>query len=310
MLKLLVLLGSFAWSPTADSLRLETINGKQFIIHQVEARETLFGISRRYGVVMASVIEANPDADGGIEVGQILRIPYSGKKRVTDASSTHEVGPKETLFGISRMYNVTVDDLKAWNNLTSNDLNLGQTLIVRKPLTPTPQDKPAPVAISHTVKEKETLYGIARQYGVKVQDLRAWNNLDESAGLKPGQTLVVSKPDGTQPVTETATTKNPAPATITISERALGSAEVRENGNAAVMEGTEGNRKYLALHRTIKTGAIVKVRNPLSNKEVFVRITGPLPATDTTDTLIRISKSAYDQIGSGPSTVVEVIYYP
>ena len=72
MLKLLVLLGSFAWSPTADSLRLETINGKQFIIHQVEARETLFGISRRYGVVMASVIEANPDADGVIEVGQIL----------------------------------------------------------------------------------------------------------------------------------------------------------------------------------------------------------------------------------------------
>jgi len=96
-----------------------------------------------------------------------------------------------------------------------------------------------------------------------------------------------------------------------IYEGVRGSDEVKEGGLAELIEGTEGNRKYLALHRTAKVGSIVKVRNELNNREVFVRIVGPLPDTGVNDKLVvKISKSAYDRLGAiDPKFRVEVTYY-
>src|SRR5260370_34905649 len=59
-----------------DSLRMETINGKQYIIHQVDPKETLFSISRRYGVPVTDLAQENPSAGSGISVGQLLKCPY------------------------------------------------------------------------------------------------------------------------------------------------------------------------------------------------------------------------------------------
>src|SRR6478609_10006458 len=117
----------------ADSLRLETINGKTFVIHQVGERETLYGISRRYGATIPSILEFNPTADGGLAVGTILKVPYVPKSKAqTSAGLVHTVAPKETLFSISKLYNVTIDDLKTWNNLKDYALSTGQQLVVKK----------------------------------------------------------------------------------------------------------------------------------------------------------------------------------
>src|SRR5271154_1014598 len=128
----IIFLAVFAWSNPhlpADSLRTETINGKVFIIHKVDEHETLYGISRRYFVPIASILEFNPAADGGLEIGQLLKIPFTPKDKVLTTDGTvHKVAPKETLFSISKLYNVSVDDLKAWNNLKDNSLSTGQEL--------------------------------------------------------------------------------------------------------------------------------------------------------------------------------------
>src|SRR6187402_2762807 len=89
----------------SDSLRLETVNGQTFIVHLVGEKETLFALSKRYGVTIARILEFNPTADGGIEAGQLLKVPYVPKGRTQTAEGTvHKVQPKETLFSISRMY--------------------------------------------------------------------------------------------------------------------------------------------------------------------------------------------------------------
>src|ERR1700755_2896666 len=94
----------------SDSLRLETVNGQTFIVHLVGDKETLFGLSKRYGVTIARILEFNPSADAGIESGQLLKVPYVPKGRTQTAEGTlHKVQPKETLFSISRMYGVSVD---------------------------------------------------------------------------------------------------------------------------------------------------------------------------------------------------------
>ncbi len=336
-----IFLSIISWTnPSApmDSLRMETINGKQFIIHQIDAKETLYGISRRYGVPITSILEQNPTADGGLAVGQTLKIPYvaKAKTRVVSGNRVHKVAPKETLFSISKLYDVSVDDIKAWNNLTTNSLSAGQELVIKKKSSIAEVKLPETKSIKtvHTVAAKETLYTVARQYGITVQQLKEWNGITGDE-LKLGQTLFVA-----QPMYDTSTIVKPEvkvaevkpieaketiaivkpevklqpevkETTIRISEKVTGSDEVKEGGLAELIEGTDGNRKYLALHRTAKVGTILKVRNELNNREVFVRVAGPLPDIGlNTNVVLKISKSAYDRLGAiDPKFRVEVTYY-
>src|SRR5260221_1973215 len=117
-----------------DSLRMETINGKQYVIHQVDPKETLFSISRRYGVPVTDLAQENPSAGSGLSVGQILRVPFIPrvKPRTENGNVVHKVAPKETMFSISKQYDVSLDDLKKWNNLTDNALNVGQDIVIKK----------------------------------------------------------------------------------------------------------------------------------------------------------------------------------
>src|SRR5882762_11932390 len=108
---ILCLSSIIAWAVPVDSLRLETINGKQFIIHQVDPKETLYSISRKYGVAVALIREQNPTVDAGLAVGQIVKVPYTPrvKPKVDNATITHKVTAKETLYSISKLYDVSVD---------------------------------------------------------------------------------------------------------------------------------------------------------------------------------------------------------
>ncbi|HLT79440.1 MAG TPA: LysM peptidoglycan-binding domain-containing protein [Cyclobacteriaceae bacterium] len=335
----------FGFHTPADSLGTETVEGKVYILHRVEEKETLYGISRRYGATIESILDANPAADAGLDIGQILKVPYTGQRprtytRQTGAGGIHRVEEKETLFSISRLYGISVDELKLWNRLSSSDLNVGQELVIRQIDTSTPANDPpaAPPLIKkgvHEVKAGESMYAIARQYGVSLEDIKRWNNLEDNA-LKAGQLLFVSPPardteqtpvaeTNQNPVTSepvavankpqpeetpTAATTTPVVHTVTVPSGPSADAVV-QSGLAELIDGTEGNRKYLALHRTAPIGTILKVRNEMNNREVFVRVIGKLPDTALTNRLIiKISRSAYDRLGAiDPRFRVEVTYY-
>ena len=368
MIKLLFLLAFSvnAGSP-ADSIGIETINGKTFVIHKVENKETLFAISRRYRTTVDAILQHNASAGSGLEVGQILRVPYTRPvNKPSRDGIVHKVAPKETLYSISRTYGVSMEDIRAWNGLADNALAIGQELVIRKsasslPTRPQPVQHETPQPISrkgvHTVQQGQTLFSIARQYEVSVDELKTWNNL-QSNELSIGQTLFVTAPERDavtrseernavvrseepkqstptpqaqtrrEPVTTAETpapvrsapsSKTTAPSSpsgqsaesIRISESLKNGDEIVEGGLAELIEGTEGNRKYLALHRTAPMGTILKVRNEMNNREVFVRVMGKLPDTAMTDKLIiKISKSAYDRLGAiDPRFRVEVTYY-
>lgn len=329
MLKLFIIAGLSFFNPRQDSIGIETINGKKFIIHKVDEKETLYGISKRYGVTVNQILEFNPTADAGLEIGRILKVPYIPKPKPGTVEVRHKVAEKETLYSISRLYNVSVDDIKVWNNLNDNALSAGQELVIKSvpnqestfQIPPSSELKTQRTV--HTVSAKETMFSIARNYNVSIQQIKEWNGLT-SEELQIGQQLFVSqpsyntKPTVQQPVVETPVTTKPVetkpvtePTIITISESVKDKDEIKENGVAEVIEGTEGNRKYLAMHRTAPVGTILKVRNEMNSREVFVRVIGKLPDTSYTDkVLIRISKSAYDRLGAiDPRFRVEVTYY-
>jgi LysM repeat protein len=153
-----------------------------------------------------------------------------------------------------------------------------------------------------------------------VAQLKEWNGLATDE-VKIGQVLTVAAPaPGTSPAVPvvippatspaaTPTPVTPPTETVKISESLSGASEQKETGMAALLQGTEGNRKYLAQHPTIKPGTILKIRNLVTNQEVFVRVTGPPSAPDPT-VMIFISRSAYDRLGATePSFRAELTYY-
>lgn len=109
-----------------------------------------------------------------------------------ESGETHIVAQGETLFSISREYNVTVGDLRRWNQLQSDELTTGSELLVGPPIREGAQ--------KHRVERGETLFAISKKYGVSIAEIQAWNGLS-NINLEVGQELVLY-PDSEEAVSE------------------------------------------------------------------------------------------------------------
>lgn len=129
------------------------------------------------------------------------------------AGQTHTVQQGETLFSISRMYDVSVGDLRRWNRLSSDSLSQGQELLVGPPQNDD--------SIIHTVEPRETLFAISRQYGVTIAEIQSWNDL-EGTQLSEGQELTifeVQQADETEPESLQEEAQDPTPRESIVRDR-------------------------------------------------------------------------------------------
>lgn len=292
----------------ADSIGSEVIDGKVYVLHQVEEGETVYSISQRYKVKMRDIVAVSPEVKKGLTIGMVVHVPYVGGKVSGSKSKYHIVAAGETLYGISRMYNVSVDQLMSWNELESSSLAIGQQLIVSgsAPMPKLEKEVNEKGNLIHIVEQGEGLYGIARIYNVTVDDLIKWNRL-QSTSLSIGQKLVVGL---------NAKGNYVHPIRIDTTQESLGRRyeveKVLESGLAATIEGSDNTNKYLALHRTAKVGTIIAVRNEMNDQMVFVRVVGKLPNTGVNNkVIIRISDAAYKKLGAiDPKFRVQLSYLP
>lgn len=314
-----------------DSIRTEQRDGELFVIHQVEEDETLYSIARRYGGSVAGIVKHNDLEDNHIDIGQIIQVLVEKKDDVSNVAEqtptgVHVVEKGETLYSISKQYEVKLRDLRDWNNLDNNDISLGMTLRVAEtaPEVLYGHDIIDPIDSLRTdvnevtidsaeienayekylVQTGETLYTIASKIGVSLDSLRIWNEM-ESDFLQIGQELLYRgvAPDSVQRVTE------PRKKIRTqIDEN--GFEKFFEEGVASVIEEMETS-KYLALHRTLPIGTKLEVRNLMNNQVVHVKVVGLLPNTGLNkNLLLRLSQPAYDQLGILDSrSRVEVSFY-
>lgn len=180
---------------------IDTIDGKQYYIHTVEAGQTLYSLSKVYDVPVVDLQFENPDAADGLSIGEMLRIPLvSREKIITDDLQEgefryifHIVKKRQTLYGISRIYSISPEDLKKANPEWVDGLKPGQYLKI--PMKP---EEPAKAQISqdvkdgkkHIVSQGETLYSISRKYKVGIPELKAANP-GISNSLSPGQKVYI-----------------------------------------------------------------------------------------------------------------------
>jgi len=247
-----------------DSIGVKYENGKKIIIHQLEAKETYFGLSRHYGIPVKQIIAANGNKP--LKVGDTVQIPMGSYESVTAANTsasaaqqqpsqspvlaqgeytTYKVGKRETLFTISKRFIISVESIKRANGLTGDSLKIGQILKIPNEELPPPPPKMSEIIVPDTADtdaEGENMEIPANRYGIR---------------------------------------------------------EMTEKGIGVWIDDlNQESGSMLALHKTAPIGTVIKITNPMTNRTTFAKVVGKFADTaETKNAVIVISKSAASLIG-------------
>jgi membrane-bound lytic murein transglycosylase D len=150
-------------------------------------------------------VEPSPAAPvtGGGTVEPVRERPSEASPRPEPPRATpsvHKVAAGETLFRISQMYGVSVEELKRLNNLPDNTIKVGQEIRLSPSNQAAPSSSSTPSvnraadgSIVHTVLPGETLFRLGQTYGVSIEDIKRWNNLPDNT-IMVGQKIRIVKP--------------------------------------------------------------------------------------------------------------------
>nr|WP_223401372.1 LysM peptidoglycan-binding domain-containing protein [Dyadobacter fermentans] len=300
-----------------DSVGVEKVGGKIFIIHRVNQGQTMFAVVRQYGTTIHALREANPGMSDQIQSGQTIRVPYTPKvtKKETKKDEKKEE-KKELVKAEVKETKPVADSPSVATSTTAPSASSAAAL---------------PANGIHKVEPGQTLYRVAVKYGVLMADLRKWNNLTDD-NLKDGQELIVSEkgaekaaaPASTPPPAKVATTvvKDSVKAKTAVPEKVVKPVEEvappkvvkskkkSESGLAEVIETDESTSKFLGLHRTAPIGSLVEVLNEYNQEKIIVRIIGRIPDTSVNDDIvIKLSSRAFEKVSPNSKRFRAVVSY-
>lgn len=257
-------LSAKAASAVPDSIGVEYENGRKIIIHELEAKETYYGLSRRYQVPVKEIIAANDNK--ALKIGDTVRVPQetvdnngptnptsdNALERTTSVPvlaegeyTAYKVGKGETLFTIAKRFIISVESIKRANGLTDDSLKDGTVLKI-----PNEELPPPPATLDEII--------------VHDADSGAANDTE-----------------------------------LEIPANKYGIREMSEKGVGVWIDdlNKEGG-SMLALHKTAPVGTVIKITNPMTQRTTFAKVVGKFADTaETKNAIIVISKSAASLIG-------------
>lgn len=232
----------------------------------------------------------------------------------------HKVEQGENLYALSKKYCVGLNEITAINSeIKDYVISIGQTIKIPNPENVICYDTLIPAfqfpsnALLHEVKKGETLYGISKGYdSLNLEKIRRWNEL-KSDTLKLGQQLIVGWKQKTDTISKTIlqadlsrTIIETAPArgdSMLLKEywkiHSADTSQKKEMTIATWLPKTSDNDNgFYALHRTLPSGTILKIKNLMNNENVFVKVIGKLPSIGENANLqLKVSAAAASQLG-------------
>ncbi|MCG8411468.1 MAG: LysM peptidoglycan-binding domain-containing protein [Bacteroidales bacterium] len=178
------------------------IGNQLFYVHVVKKGETLFSLSFTYKVSQKAIAKENPEIFLGLKVGQALKIPVISKEEEGASFIYHKIKKKQTLYYLSKKYNVSQENILALNPTIRYGLREGQIVKIPKERLAIRDKFPTNNTndtvqiqddfIYHLVKRKETIYSLVRKYGIS-EEILFEHNPDVKEGLKISQVLKIPK---------------------------------------------------------------------------------------------------------------------
>lgn len=278
--------------------------------HTVAAKETLFSIGRLYNVHPRALAEYNHiPFDKGLSLGQVLKIPSSAAPMPQTVATVPEkpvepvktaptfeekkkeivakqplgaspvfyvVQPKEGLYGISKKFNTSIENIKKWNNLSGENLTIGEKLIV----------------------------GFEEKNSVAETPIAAVKNnkpvTAEPEEIKQAEPITQVKPEPVQPIKKIE--PNTGFFSLKYEEQARKKDIKSQNGIAGTFKSTSGweDGKYYCLYNTAPAGSIVKITSAQTQKTIYAKVLDVIPEMKQNDDLtIIVSNAAAASLGDG-----------
>lgn len=158
-------------------------------IYTVQSGDTLYSIASAYGISVQKLKELNNLTSNNLYIGQQLLVPSTDitipeEPALPPPSQNYQiyvVQKGDSLWSISRKFNITIPEIMELNNLKDIDLQVGDELKV--PITEQSKN-------IYTVKRGDTLWSIARENNISVSELKEANNLETNL-LSVGQQLII-----------------------------------------------------------------------------------------------------------------------
>ena len=167
---------------TYEGETVPSLSGDNYYI--VKSGDSLWKIANQYEITVNELKNMNGLTSDNLSVGQILEVPTSDN--TSNSDDTYIVKSGDSLWKIANQYGLTVAELKDLNNLTNDNLSIGQVLKISNSLDNN----------TYVVKAGDSLWNIANKYGITVNELKSMNGLT-SDNLSIGQVLKVPNSNNT-----------------------------------------------------------------------------------------------------------------
>jgi LysM repeat protein len=199
---------------TVQPTENKPVSSATIIEHIVVAKQTFYSICKMYGVEQQQIVDLNPNIDiQKLKIGQIIKIPVNDNRQTAAKEEvkpqtkpeepkiepkpiiqkkfvTYEVQKKETLYSISKVFGVSINDILEANPFAEDGIRKGDVLQIPVNENVAQTTENQRVETTHKVEKKETLYGIAKQYNISQEELIAANP-QIADGLKVGKILTI-----------------------------------------------------------------------------------------------------------------------
>lgn len=288
--------------------------------HTVAAKESFYSIGRMYNVHPKELASYNNiPFDKGLSIGQVIKIPASGnatpmpdvpaptavhevktvpvksepqkaemKNNTGGQPIYHTVAAKEGLYGITKKYNISIADIKKWNNLQSDALSIGDNLIVG-------YNGNSTTTQSVTTKQVPETPVVTKKEEPKVVESKAAPQKNEEKTAP----AVVTTAKQTE-VERGNVNYNGGIFKNLYNQQNQSGKERSETGLAGIFKSTSGwdDGKFYCLHNTAPAGSIVKITNTANGKAVYAKVLDLIPDLKQNNNLVvRLSNAAATELG-------------
>ncbi|CAN5899153.1 hypothetical protein BH11BAC4_BH11BAC4_20990 [soil metagenome] len=305
--------------------------------HTVQAKETLYSLARKYNVHPRELAAYNNiPVETGLVLGQVIKIPAKTTMAPLSAATApktepveqkgtpktvepvkkeevattvpakkegnypiyHKVAKKETLYHISKLYAITIDDIKKWNKVNGDGVSEGTNLIVGYSKTMNAVAETKPVVIEEVPKQVQV-----ETVKKKEETKQVFTTPVETPKAKESEKIVKTEPIKEEPKSITGKNFKGGIFKDIYKDQVADKKDIaEEKGTAGTFKSTSGweDGKYYCLSNSIPSGTIVKVTNPVTQKIVYAKVLDLIPdLKQNAGLVLRISNAAAQELGAG-----------
>lgn len=273
---LLVLSSVFVFGQIGEA-KVVVKEGKQYYEHEVKKGQTAYGISKMYDSSTDVLFKVNPEAKSGLQIGQVLYVPVKESAKTNEDnvnSVTNNVLEKEVKTEVKEVDQEKLDKVEGIQQEVQPDTN----------------------EIIHKVEAGETLYGIAKKYGVSVEDLKAANG--NTVSLNVGQTLIIPVEKADKNNSVTPLVKDPVNISVAPGDSVVlhkvkkgdtfySLSKFYEVSGQDIRDANDGLPKGLQLGETIRI--IVKKKLPVNHVVMDTNLTVVFDSTSRIETIYDVA---------------------